>query len=260
MSPYAAVARRSLALAACLCVLAGPGRAELPPQATQRMDAAYGAMTTLLAQARPTGTPPRLSDPASRPALTAMWDVPGLLGAPPYRSGDTPGLVNVLVKELDILKAYLYFTADPAQPGDPDRNSFTYQDEVIRFEVLLVQVFPATLEAVGDLTVHLSPAELTPTRKAGLARSRAGVVQSLGGWATTVQDANLRADNRALLVDSMARVGARLAPQLPVADRQTILASLRPAVDGLSAAQKAAMAPVLAAFAATSCEGACAIQ
>ena len=243
-------------LRSSLCVAALALAAAAPPDAGQRMTAAFNAAQALAKQDRAQGKAPTLDDPRERPVLEQLWDAPALLGRPPYTAADAPVLLTVVNTQAQIIGFYLAFSPDPAHPADATRNIVTFQDEIVRAFAFATQAAAASVPALTDAAAHMTPDQLDRT-KPGTAQLRAGTQQFAVRWAALVNNPALHPDNRERLLGSMASAGPALAAGLTVPQRDAMRRAMQPGIDGLPPAQRARLAAVSSALASQQCDGFC---
>ncbi len=174
--------RRRLALATAALLLAVPvARAGTPPSARAEVKAAFADVDALAQKARAAGDLPRWSDPDGARVLGRIWNVPAILGAPPYAAADVPVLLEITALENTVLKTYALFAPEPGTLADPAANGTRYQDEIVRSGAFLLHAQAAEVEALAAFWASLPPADRTPIRRRGLQQLRTGMVEFLTG-------------------------------------------------------------------------------
>ncbi len=230
--------------------------AAAPPDAGQRMNAAFNAAQALARQDRAQGKAPTLDDPRERPVLEQLWDVPALLGHPPYTAADAPLLLTVVNAQVQIMGFYLGFSPDPAHQADAARNTVLFQDEIVRSLAFAARAAAGGVAALTDAAAHMTQEQVERARPI-TAQVRAGTQQFAVRWASLVNDPRLHLDNRERLLASMASAGPALASGLTLPQREAMRRAVQPGIDGLPAAQRLQFAATTSALASQQCDGFC---
>ena len=230
--------------------------AAAPPDAGQRMNAAFNAAQTLARQDRAQGKAPTVDDPRERPVLEQLWDAPALLGHPPYTAADAPLLLTIVNVQVQIIGFYLNFSPDPAHQADAARNMVLFQDEIVRSLAFAAQAAAGSVAALTDAAARMTQEQLDRARP-GTAQLRAGTQQFAVRWASLVSDPQLHQDNRERLLASMASTGPALASGLTLPQREAMRRAVQPGIDRLPATQRPQLAGVISALASQQCDGFC---
>lgn len=254
---------RTVLAAILMCALLLPGtaaKAGAPPDAVARNDAALAAVDARARQDRAQGTMPRLSDPADRPALEALWDQGTILGKPPYRAADVPVLLDISQKQTQVFRTYFQFTPSIGKQPDPDANAALFQEELARSGAFLFGVSGALLQAFDDFWGSLPDVERTTVRRQGLHQARSGLVQMVTGVSEALRSPELRPGNAAVLADGLAASAALLAGGLTPKDRAALAAAVQPARAGVTSEVRAKLEAFVSAMRIRDCKGLCTVE
>ncbi|MGL4287473.1 MAG: hypothetical protein ACRCVA_14090 [Phreatobacter sp.] len=243
-----------------LSVVASHASAEVPANATTHLNAAYSALDGLIRRARPNGTLPRWSEPESAKVLEQLWDAAAILGRPPYASKDTPLLLGILQKQVQVLKTYTLFPPGPGMAPDTVRNSAVFQDEIARAQVFVIKTIAAALPAMNDSVGQLGPLGMTDMRRQGLRRTRQGLQELITGAVLSLRNPALRPANQGLLAESLRDNAAVLASATPRSDRAALVASIQLALPTLAPAARAPMQSVASTLSSAPCDRLCALE
>lgn len=255
---------RSIVRAAALgglCLLAPAARAELPANGKAYLDAAFESVESLfkLYDGRP--TPPRLSDPVDGKVLVDIWNVPAILGKPPYGAADLPTLLEIVQKQTRILQAYALFSPQPGRK-EPDQaaNAVQFQDELSRTRAVLLQAAGGALSAMNDFSTRLNKQDQTEERARGLREMRVGLQEIVVGSALALRAPELRDANRQLIAQAFADNAAGIASALAPPDRNALVSALQQVRPSLKPEAQKAISDFATAVAAAPCEGFCLVN
>lgn len=255
---------RSIVRAAALgglCLLAPVARAEVPANGKAYMDAAFDSVESLfkLYDGRP--TLPRLSDPVDGKVLADVWNVPAILGKPPYGAADLPTLLEIVQKQARILQAYALFSPQPGgKEPDQAANAIQFQDELTRTRVFLLQAAGGTLSAINDFSARLKDEDKTEARAKGLREMRVGLQEIVVGSALALRAPELRDANRQLIAQAFADNAAGIASALAPPDRNALVSALQQIRPSLKPEAQKAISDFATAVAAAPCEGFCLVN
>lgn len=258
-SRFSASARR-LAIMLLSSALASGAAADVPASSATHLRMAYVALDGLIRRARPSGTLPRWSEPDSAKVLEQLWDAPAILGRPPYTSKDVPLLLDILQKQIQILKTYALFPAGPGIAPDTVRNATEFQDEITRAQVFLIKTSAVALAAMNDAVGQLGPLGMTDMRRQGLRRTQRGIQEFVTGAVVALRNPALRPANQAVLAESLRDNAAALASAMPRSDRAPLLATIQLALPALGPTARAPMQSVVATLSAAPCDRLCALE
>ncbi|WP_336813693.1 hypothetical protein [Bosea sp. MMO-172] len=254
---------RSIVQAAALgalCLLAPAARAEVPANGKAYMDAAYESVESLfkLYDGRP--SLPRLSDPVDGKVLADVWNVPAILGKPPYGAADLPILAEIVQKQAGILQAYALFSPPGRKEPDQAANAVEFQDELTRTRVFLLQAAGGALSAINDFSARLKDEDKTEARARGLREMRVGLQEIVVGSALALRAPELRDANRQLIAQAFADNAAGIASALAPPDRNALVSALQQVRPSLKPEAQKAISDFATAVAAAPCEGFCLVN
>lgn len=254
---------RSIVQAAALgalCLLAPAARAEVPANGKAYMDAAYESVESLfkLYDGRP--SLPRLSDPVDGKVLADVWNVPAILGKPPYGAADLPILAEIVQKQVGILQAYALFSPPGRKEPDQAANAVEFQDELTRTRVFLLQAAGGALSAINDFSARLKDEDKTEARARGLREMRVGLQEIVVGSALALRAPELRDANRQLIAQAFADNAAGIASALAPPDRNALVSALQQVRPSLKPEAQKAISDFATAVAAAPCEGFCLVN
>lgn len=250
---------RSIARLAAIggfCLLGLAARAEVPPNGSAYMDAAFAAVETMIKASEGKPRLPRLADPVEGKVLEDVWDVPAILGKKPYTGADIPALLNIVQKQTRILQAYTLFSVD-RKPPDTARNVVEFQDELTRTHVFLLKAVGASLQAINNFGAHLQADEKTDARFKGIRQMRLGLLEIVAGGSLALRNQGLTPANQLLLARGLAENAADIAAGIAPADRQAIIASLQAVQQALKPDAKKAIGEFIQTVSAAPCDGLC---
>ncbi len=231
-----------------------------PATAKAELAAAFADLDAVAWETRQAGDLPRWSDPAASRILERLWNVPAILGGPPYVAADVPVLLDLAERENAVYKSYALFVAKPGTLPNTAINTYRFQDEIARATAFLLHLQAAEVQALEAFWSSLPPEDRTPVRRAGAAQLRAGLVEFLTGSLIVLRAPSLRADNRAILTDELARTADVIARALPQLDRAAVGAQATATGAALSPEDRARLAPFTAALSRADCTGLCGIE
>lgn len=245
------------AAALVLAMLAGPepAGADIPAGSVAQVDAAYAAFEARAKEARAHGGMPRWSIPEDRDVLARLLD-PALLGAPPYGEKDLVAMNAIATKARAVYGEYLAFARNAPTQQEVEENALASQDELLRLDAFFIRLEAVELTALADFVTHLKPEQLTEARLDGLRQMRLGVLQMIGG-ALMMGQANVRPENRELILDALADNAEPIAAGIPIATRVQLAEAVRNVFASMPPADQPRVQTVLKAMAGTQCSGLC---
>lgn len=196
--------------------------AGLDPARLEAARAASAEFMAMAAGARSSGEPPRLTDPAARPLIEAVFYSDDLAKLPAL-----PFSANVPIGErmrIGLQAALVYILAgtglpqgreapdDPALKSEIAANVARFAPEIGLFYDLRITVQAATLQTVFDLLDTMGPSRrMQPNVVRGVAQVRRGAAEAVTGVLETMADARM---SDAWRRDRLVRLSL-LAPKLP---------------------------------------------
>lgn len=249
-----------LAIVLLSSALASGAAADVPASSATHLRTAHVALDALIRRARPNGTLPRWSEPESGKVLEQLWDAPAILGQPPYTSKDVPLLLDILQKQIQVLKTYALFPAGPGMAPDTVRNASVFQDEITRAQVFLIKTIAVALVAMNDAVGQLGPLGMTDMRRQGLRRTQRGIQELVTGAVVTLRNPALRPANQALLAETLRDNAATIAGATPRGDRAPLLATIQLALPTLGPTARAPMQSVASTLSGAPCDRLCALE
>ena len=244
-----------------LCLLGSVARAEVPANGKVYLDAAFASVESLFKLYEGKPTPPRLSDPVDGKVLADVWNVPAILGKPPYGAPDLPTLLEIVQKQARILQAYALFSPQPSRK-EPDQaaNAVQFQDELTQARVFLLQAAGGVLSAINDFSARLKDEDKTEARAKGLREMRVGLQEIVVGSALALRAPELRDANRQLIAQAFADNAAGIASALAPPDRNALVSALQQVRPSLKPEAQKAISDFATAVAAAPCEGFCLVN
>lgn len=234
-----------------------PAGADIPAGSVARADAAYAAFEARAREAQAHGGMPRWSIPEDREVLARLLD-PALLGTPPYGEKDLAAMDAIATKARAVYGDYLGFARKASTQQEVDENALASQDELLRLDAFFIRLEAVEMTALADLVAHLKPEQLTEVRLNGLRQMRLGILQLIGG-ALMMGQANVRPENRELILEALADNAEPIAAGIPVATRVQIADAVRAVFASMPPADQPRVQTVLKAMAGTQCSGLCAL-
>jgi len=250
-----------IAAMAGLCLLAPAARAELPANGKAYMDAAYASVDSLIKLYGGKGVLPRLSDPVDGKVLADIWDMPAILGQPPYPAENLAALLDIIEKQARILQIYALFSPQPGRK-QPDQaaNAVEFQDELTRARVFLLRAAGGALSAINDFSYNLKEEDRTEARGKGLRQMRLGLQEIVFGSAIALRGTGLSDANRLMIAQGFAENAAGIAAALAPPDRNALVSALQSVSPSLKPDAQKAIAGFATTMAAAPCEGFCLVN
>ncbi len=239
-----------------LCLLGLAARAEVPPNGSAYMDAAFASVESMIKASEGRASPPRLADPVEGKVLADVWDVPAILGKKPYTDADIPALLNIVQKQTRILQTYTLFSLN-RKPPDTAKNVVEFQDELTRTHAFLLKAVAASLQAINSFGAHLQVDEKTDARFQGIRQMRLGLLEIVAGAPLALRNPGLTPPNQLMLARSLAENAADIAAGIAPADRQALVTSLQAIQPALKPDAKKAVGEFIQTISAAACEGLC---
>ncbi|MCO5092601.1 hypothetical protein [Bosea sp. (in: a-proteobacteria)] len=255
---------RSIARAAAmggLLLLAPAAEAEVPANGKAYLDAAFASVQSLLRLYDGKPTLPRLSDPVDGKVLADVWNLPAILGTPPYAAPDLALLLEFIQKQTQILQVYALFSPEPGRK-EPDQaaNAVEFQDELSHARVFLLRAAGGALSAINDFSFRLKDDEKTEERARGLREMRLGLQEIVVGSALALRDPGLTDANRLLIAGAFAENAAGIAAALAPPDRNALVGALQAVRPSLRPEAQKAISDFATAVASAPCEGFCLVN
>jgi len=239
-----------------LCLLAPAARAEVPANGKAYLDAAYASVESLFKLYDGKPTLPRLSDPVDGKVLADVWNVPAILGKPPYGADDLQTLLDFVKKQTSILQAYALFSPQPGRKApDQAANAVEFQDELTRTRVFLLQT-----AAINDFAARLKDQDKTEERARGLREMRLGLQEIVVGSALALRSPELRDANRLLIAQAFAENAAGIASALAPPDRTALVSALQAVRPSMKPEAQKAISDFATAVTAAPCEVFCLVN
>ena len=255
---------RSIARAAALgalCLLAPAARAEVPANGKAYMDAAYASVESLFKLYDGKPNLPRLSDPVDGKVLADVWNIPAILGKPPYGADDMQTLVDFVKKQTGVLQVYALFSPQPGRKApDQAANAVEFQDELTRTRAFLLQAAGGVLSAINDFAARLKDEDKTEARGRGLREMRLGLQEIVVGSALALRSPDLRDSNRLLIAQAFAENATGIASALAPPDRSALVSALQAIRPSLKPEAQKAVSEFATAVTAAPCEGFCLVN
>jgi hypothetical protein len=243
-------------------LLAAPAaQAQVPANGQAYLDAAFTSVQSLLKLYEKKADLPRLSDPVDGKVLADIWNIPAILGAPPYGAADLPVLLEVIQKQTQILQAYALFSPEPGRK-EPDQaaNAVTFQDELTRARVFLLKAAGGALAAINDFSFRLKEEDRTEARAQGLRQMRLGLQEIVVGSALALRGPGLSDANRLLIAGAFAENATGIAAALAPPDRNALVSALQGVRPTLKPEAQKAISDFATAVASAPCEGFCLVN
>lgn len=223
----------------------GPGSAQLSPIGAPLDDTAARAALVrfngLAEASKPAGQMPRVTDPAVRQALAAIWDVRLLDPARRAGAADIQVLMRFCEAGGQVWRSYFQFNPGGAANPDLAANMKTYADEIMPGFAFSVRCSATTLEAAVAFLAALPAEQMNQVRRDGWNRMRLGATQVIRGTLTTLGDASVAPDHAAMIAKALADSAPRFAAGLEPSERQAVAEAARSALPNMR------LAPIRAA-------------
>jgi hypothetical protein len=251
---------RATAMSALL-LLAPAAQAGVPANGQAYLEASFASVQSLFKLYDGKSTLPRLSDPVDGKVLADVWNIPAILGEPPYGAVDLPALLEVIQKQTQILQAYALFSPGPGRK-EPDQaaNAVEFQDELTRARVFLLRAAGGALAAINDFSFRLKEEEKTEARAQGLREMRLGLQEIVVGSALALRGPGLTDANRLLIAGAFAENAKGIAAALAPPDRNALVGALQAVRSSLKPEAQKAISDFATAVASAPCEGFCLVN
>ena len=209
----------------CLALLLGTAaHAEVAPEALRRGEE---AAITFTRQVPPSTSPaalPRLSNPATRPMLEALWNSEAVLAGRPQGEAGTPALQRWGDAGAMVLRRYLGIlqtgVADQAELG---RRIASHQDELARAFIFLLRVGTNVQQGARDRVAHFPAArQREPEVTQALERLGTGLAQISQGMLGLLRTPGLRPENSRAMAEALAQDLPLFRPLLTAPLRQAV--------------------------------------
>lgn len=208
-------------------LLGTAAHAEVAPEALRRGEEAAVAFARQVPPSTPAAALPRLSDPATRPMLEALWNSEAVLAGRPQGEAGTPALqrwgdggATVLRRYLGILQTGVN---DQAELG---RRIAAHQDELTRGFIFLLRVGTSVQQGARDRVSHFPAArQREPEVTQALERLGTGLAQISQGMLGLLRTPGLRPENSRAMAEALAQDLPLFRPLLTPTLRQAVAQS-----------------------------------
>ncbi|MDE2577823.1 MAG: hypothetical protein KGL46_03375 [Hyphomicrobiales bacterium] len=262
----------SVRLALVLVFTAAPLAARADAAAEmKRFKDAFAHFTELRETAQAKGEMPTLADPDTARTLAVLGDATHSFGKGDFQASGQTIEGNLCGMPVATAMSYLFSGLDQTKLGpasDPatqvavkktqTENTKKYQNEMTPLIAFGIHCMALHAPFLQKFVSTLPPAQMTETRRAGLAKMRLGVTQMVTGATLAAADPNLSDANRGVLVAAIARDAPTLVPILKPEARAGLKASFEPALAKAPEALKPDMNAILGELGRQTCEGLCA--
>lgn len=233
--------------------------ATVPTSGTQHLEKALQGFIQRLDKSRQTKMPPLLSNNEDAKVLEELWNVPAMIGSPPYKATDLPVLMDMIQQQAQISKVYVLFSPDPEKKADTEKNSITFQDEISRSSAVMVSLIAAALDAAEDYAATLKP-ENVKAQTGPLLKLRLSLQQVITGTTLMLRNPELTAHNQALLTQALADNAASIAKAISVQDRAMLITLVQGAKPQLKGNASASADKFIKLMENKDCAGLCALH
>lgn len=255
-----------IVMAAMVATLAGPALAQTA--APQAFDAAVRALNQRIDRLPPKTPLPRTSDPEVARLIAVTSDSDARFGTAefPVRALDT--FVPVCAASSGLMTRYLLVGVTPEEAKAPASRAFTakviantraYQNEIMPLLRFGIRCNALHIPALEQFTARLTVAELTQTRRDGLAQMRQGISQILQGAVETLGQPGIRPENSTALLRQVVSDAPVLARVLTLPQRADLAARVAVFTKASPPSIRSDLDRLRAALADQRCEGLCAI-
>ncbi|WP_147426236.1 hypothetical protein [Teichococcus wenyumeiae] len=216
-------------------LLATAAQAEVAPDAMRRGEEAAAAFVRQVPPTTPVAALPRLSNPATRPMLEALWNSEAVLAGRPQGEAGTQALqrwgdagATMLRRYLGILQAGVN---DQAELG---RRIAAHQDELTRAFTFLLRVGTSVQQGARDRVSRLPEAQRRgPEVTQALERLGTGLAQISQGMLGLLRTQGLRPENSRAMAEALAQDLPLFRPLLTPQLRQAVAQSAAGVAPGL---------------------------
>jgi hypothetical protein len=208
-------------------LLATGAHAEVSPEALRQGHEA----ATAFARQVPPGTAatalPRLSDPAGRPMLQALWNSEAVLAGRPQAEAGTPVLQRWGDAGAMALRRYLgILQASAADQAELGRRIAAHQDELTRGFLFLLRVGASVQQGARDRVSRFPAARQREAEVTqALERLGTGLAQISQGMLGLLRTPGLRPENSRAMAEALAQDLPLFRPLLTPALRQAVAQS-----------------------------------
>ena len=249
---------RCLAAASALLVSV-PAFAERP--GFEAYLAAADSFDRLAAAAAAKGAPPRATDPEVASLIRALSDPNAVFEDRKFAPEDLTQLASIMNRALGIAALYAEFGAGPgASDADiarvSDRNLVTYQNEAVPLIAFVLDATSAIAQAFND---NFDPSTFTAEQRSGALQMRQGMSQMAPGFVMMASAPGVTPENRLVFATTLSRNAPIIAGMLTLSQRKGLINHVRAARSGAGPQAQREYDVILAALAATRCEGLCAL-
>lgn len=246
------------ALVAAL-LLCAPAAAGVPADASKKFDSLYEKFEQLIKIRRAEGQMPRLESAADAELLNAFWN-PALIGEAPYRAADGGILTSILAKQRTILGAYVFFAPDPSTRALLSENMNTFQDEIVRGQIVQLKIVGALAAVATDLTVQLQDRQIDDIKRFGISSFKVSYAPFLINIGEIIAMPQLQTANRSALAKTLAENLPLIAPVLSHRDRLKIATRFKLSQTALPEGDRLQVDSALTQLLSLPCTGFCAIH
>lgn len=232
--------RRALALAAFLATLMATPAAAIDAARATLLTKTSEAFVDLAKGSHKSGTPPRLTDPAARALIDAVFDTRELAagGARPMAELGHLNAWNLAVLKIGVVYILAGTGAtdiaalgnDTAAQQRVEQNTVTFAPEFGRYFDAQLALQGAIVDTVQAFLASASQAELAkPNLRAGVQQIRSGLAQTVGGVLATLETGGLSDAWRRERLPALASIGRKAAAFLLPEDARALAAAARAA-------------------------------
>ncbi|MBN9084366.1 MAG: hypothetical protein J0I16_22875 [Rhizobiales bacterium] len=241
------------------CLLCTSATAGVPADAAKKIDALYEKFEQRIKVRQAEGTMPTLGTPADAELLNAFWN-PALVGEAPYGAVDSEALITILAKQRSILSAYVFFPHASAERPPLASNILTFQDEIVRAQIVQLKIVGALAAVATDVSVLIQDRQMSDVKRFGISSFKVAYAPFLQNVNEIIALPGLRMPNRSALAKTLAENLARIAPALAQRDRLKIATQLKSSQSLLPESDRPEIDTALEQFLAQPCTGICAIR
>lgn len=249
----------SFALAGAVAIL--PATAGVPADALTKVNAAVSKLGDAFVQGMASGKPPRLADPAMKPAFDALLDKQAIFGERPYVKEDIQPLLRLFSVYFGLSKAYLGFGGTQGGAGNNlADNDFNYQDELSRLADAMIFTGGAISEAMADFAATDSTGQNVAQNAPLIRDTRAGLGQLIKGIFNLLDNPRYTNENKTVLVEALADAAPHLAQIMPLAERGSAVTAANDVLISTPPDSQGSMALFIRAMESKDCTGLCKMQ
>jgi hypothetical protein len=225
----------------------------------QLVEASDALKAAVVAADEKGSAPPSLADPAGAQMIGRAYDLKSLTQAPIADLGEiTKTCASAVEAEMAYISYGMKRGGGAGQQAIMEQNVVRNQDVVTLASRFGIVCGARTVPVATKFVEGLSASDWTPTRKAGLAQVRAGMVNIIQGAVRTQLDP-LTPTNRVAILDEMLKAADVYASALTMADRQSVIGVIDQVeqAGATEPAVKGKLERLRAALSVTGCSGLC---